>query len=1845
MQRDLQGPWSDFRVIVEGAPVALEVYPFTSLLDLKRLLWIHKGGEPRWAPEHVFLCQRTEEGCKSLEIRWPSVSVLPDPRIVKEPSADLVDDAGNRKPITPKLLGATILEDILTPTSQVEAISLTEFESPTTAPLLYGYIQLYFPWITEPSQVSAAGEPTVLLRDAYASALPYMLDRSGRIGVVETALTKGVAGPSVSMQTMVRMRWTLPDPEEAPLSLEKTFYSLKASATLPFLRFFPVAGPPILKVALTPDGRPLIDDQKIFLQYLSQPPPVLKKAVIMARIPIDSEHVKKGTAFVLHMFDTGAADITLEVPQRGTTYIAAVAADAERILMDVLVQIGFPAEKMPVLQEIHATYKWTHPNPRTSSPLTAAKIQTRVASLTPFLEVTPALPDETALSVFRWKAVSNYSSESAQMAYITQMFLRSRAAPDAHALDFYRRELEQKFGLGPAAAASVLERWVEHRSHSQESTGAVIALSAAHPDYSIEVQDVGSQAELERILSVMGVLLGSSPSDLSLAPPLPIVQAVSAAVAEVDAIQLESFAAEEEPVDDAVFDLMADLGFGGEGNEEGGNEGGEGKGNEGGEGKENEGGNEAVVENQIALAAGPNIEAAIAAVDEECHGSPWVAGEPALKIADDWYMEKLKSRDKVLFGFSRSIGGRMKGYSKSCQRRDDRQPNILTLAEYARVRRCYKDKVRFVMLPPQKREDLPLEDGTYKAKRAYPPEYFMKDPVSGKPMWTFYRYENRTRPGEFMFLTSAELWCDRDNLPLVRSEFDTEKRCPFCGGRPFESLDAPKSGESVVERKKWHPFIGIMQRGVVHPDGYDLPCCDLTPRLLRSYMDAVVSGKLKFDEEEPKANGGNNADGGAGAAGAAIVGPKEIKEKEKAKAKAIELERETDKVEYRQKLGSMLTQYIIGSDKVLDAGKIALLPPALDAFFGQNGNRSLIVRGIRPTFADGAILFLRLGVDYRSRDRGLNLFAALAPLLNMDSAEQARDLILRELKLRAFESANYGTLVSEFAARSKLTTEEAIAKATIPFEEPARAHTARLFKAWDAFTTYIQDPKEPKHIRHLEHLLAHPGSLAPRGLLIVTLEAAEDGSIQVACPSFGIPPASIFGDVPVSFLYHIRSEARWEPLIMFNGTKDAVRFFADRSPELAGIPKAILTALRKWLRDWRSSSQGCGRASPPPHVWTPDRDTSTIPHLSQLRRYSKAPTAMVRDRSNRLAGLLFESVYVPCLDDGVFAENLPRVYEATMIPLAPLPTLLEFYNDLARTWSSLRPTELKKRDGQIVGFATESGTMIPCQPTEVSAAPPIPVSQNDVDQFAWERDAIILRQPDEATGAVIVLEESTASVEEQMEEAYQYVRLHFSKWLEATEVGLLFQGELDRLLASNLPLFEKRKRLDILLGDHVNGWVTTSVTEERLALPILREDCVSLPAEKCTGVCRLSDDRCLIHAPTHDEGVSPVRIFTAKLSDELLRYSAKQRELLHDNVLTIRAPQGAVRIGDALYLATRARETAADVLRRLGFAETAAATFPEEIVSFAGLEEAEAEVMDPRMPPVDWTFEVPNQDAEDARGLSFAAATGKSLPAWISLIQERRKRLSIHTDAPFNWSLQDLYVIASLTKGNLIFVERQGSGLTVTQWVAPPAADVKPAQPAFMIFWGPSQVVLTRGSRFLFLERDLPVDLRNALDAGHPVSEEEARGFNEIPPPPPPPPFVPGPPAAIPEVKPEAAIPPAEAAIPPPPPFVPGPPLPAAEAAIPPAEAAIPPPPPFVPSPEAAIPVEAPAKAVVSPPEAPPAPPALPEAPIPLEAKPEVKPEVKQEAKPEVTPEELEKSEDLLDEIDLEDEEVPNAEG
>jgi hypothetical protein len=182
---DLQGPWRSFRVEIAESTVELtSIYPFTSVTDLKRQIWIHKNGDPRWAPERVFICVRANEGkVRPIEFHWPASVTevdLPDPTTTREPNPALVDATGVRKPVAPVMIGGLILESALSPEilstgtiPTVTVFSLTDLRADEfSAAVFGGYYQLYFPWLNTPAQVIDSALDTSIIREAYAAAFP-----------------------------------------------------------------------------------------------------------------------------------------------------------------------------------------------------------------------------------------------------------------------------------------------------------------------------------------------------------------------------------------------------------------------------------------------------------------------------------------------------------------------------------------------------------------------------------------------------------------------------------------------------------------------------------------------------------------------------------------------------------------------------------------------------------------------------------------------------------------------------------------------------------------------------------------------------------------------------------------------------------------------------------------------------------------------------------------------------------------------------------------------------------------------------------------------------------------------------------------------------------------------------------------------------------------------------------------------------------------------------------------------------------------------------------------------------------------------------------------------------------------------------------------------------------------------------------------------------------------------------------------------------------------------------------------------------------------------------------------
>jgi hypothetical protein len=220
-------------------------------------------------------------------------------------------------------------------------------------------------------------------------------------------------------------------------------------------------------------------------------------------------------------------------------------------------------------------------------------------------------------------------------------------------------------------------------------------------------------------------------------------------------------------------------------------------------------------------------------------------------------------------------------------------------------------------------------------------------------------------------------------------------------------------------------------------------------------------------------------------------------------------------------------------------------------------------------------------------------------------------------------------------------------------------------------------------------------------------------------------------------------------------------------------------------------------------------------------------------------------------------------------------------------------------------------------------------------------DIALLGAPDAETAA----EEANVkqdTEEERLEEAYEHLRISVSVWLNGTPDGRAArqQIELLRQARRRLPLYELQKRLDILLHPFVSRALrVTAASAAGGPAALLRKDCLQIQTEGgCDGACTWSGGRCLIHATGTARAVDPVRVLTARLTDEFLRTFGAAQKLLSGTVSRLRPmKEGAVVEEDGSVLFAGHGRTDMDLFDVLGYSKrkvgpyTQGFIYPEEV--------------------------------------------------------------------------------------------------------------------------------------------------------------------------------------------------------------------------------------------------------------------------------------------------------------------------
>ncbi|NDB85817.1 MAG: hypothetical protein EB127_24415, partial [Alphaproteobacteria bacterium] len=319
------------------------------------------------------------------------------------------------------------------------------------------------------------------------------------------------------------------------------------------------------------------------------------------------------------------------------------------------------------------------------------------------------------------------------------------------------------------------------------------------------------------------------------------------------------------------------------------------------------------------------------------------------------------------------------------------------------------------------------------------------------------------------------------------------------------------------------------------------------------------------------------------------------------------------------------------------------------------------------------------------------------------------------------------------------------------------------------------------------------------------------------------------------------------------------------------------------------------------------------------------PSAIIRDSYNHMVGVAYRAgsdkgfIAVPVSDDGSLHFNKNIFFDWDDFNPAPADLIIRFYNtyllsvDIFRPFAGkYKPIRLRTNsEGDVVGIELANKFVIPANKPIEKEDPLItklPMPPEPILEIEWQinRDIAysnkILKDGYEHAGMeykekYIQLESS--SIQDKLEDVYQHLRLSFSTWLDRAGPtgGASFRGPLEKILKRyDLPIFEKRKRLDTMLETKIIKWLEPSDEEDETELGFLRVDCLSQGESGCSGRCKwkTEDNTCRIHTPLtirpNGINIHVPRMLYLRLVDELIRFASRRQEIFDKKVprLTIR---------------------------------------------------------------------------------------------------------------------------------------------------------------------------------------------------------------------------------------------------------------------------------------------------------------------------------------------------------------------
>ena len=1532
------------------------IYPFYTVSDLSTMIYATKESKEEFHPQNQCLLIKTATGkfinlkyifnkTNTIEFGSPlelAASGRANPKFVDLEGNPQIQDITSRD----QMLLESVLFKKNTSESDIYTIHLFLYSDilksyPGLRPInrvdWEGIFKVYFPEMDKVQEDGSLSE-----RDAvYAPVrLQRFMERQRIIEHLDQTLIEGMPlrrpgessrGDSINFSNIRNLRFTWDKPRFTvgyqPFRLESVFYDMSVSTVVPYIRYYPTANSstPISKVHVEgPLNIPTMEEPQILQKWSQERPLLPEEEFLMVKVLIRPGSGSVNPLYAsLFIFQDGQAMFAIQ-PNTDTKSLSKEADlyNLVPILNTVMKSIPGLQPKLgralPIIPIYSpSTVKLTDAyvvlslwlDKEDTEQITQRSLYKVLPFFRPFFQVTNSpIKEQNPIIFLRYKGVNNFQTPSRDFQFLIRVLdlQKIQGQTSLHALvKFYKEEFDVSDEVANRRVSTFFndrEKYdltnPETLEYTQsENPGIDIAIFGKHPFYTFHIYRVDSKVNLERIKTLLSLLVSVSPNLFS--------EHSAEVLAEEESVQMEEAEGEvpreegeEEVVGEAKSLIVAAAALNAPAEEELAMID-DGLGDFGGFGEEGEEDEAVISLKELAEADSPEISPPIAKAKVQAAKAKAKANVTVPKDDDDddeitdilqikqqpsriYFRKRLQFYDRKLFSYSKTHPS-LKKYPSMCAANALKQPTVMTEGEFERMKDTYSSEIEKGLVIFK---EYPIKKGVIGTAQK---------PTGKTEIVTTLRYGSNLLPGQANIFICSEYWCRNDDIVILKDEFENKtvdrkgkpkpkNTCPFCRGGPVLNRDMIIEGESVIHRlgkgkdenDKKHLFINFLKK-TPHPQGLYLPCCFISDHLIEDKHPAYESllKKAQAVVGEPVV---------PALAGEAVAARQEVQFLSKSKQEEVKL----IAVDYKTTLTDIFSDsmtdrpYIVGAEKLpLELTKkgpqVGIVPKSVDTYFTQDSLGTATKPGLvvqdhtvwklmvdNITKKPNATGFFRIAAENNKRNQPEAFLAAIAPYFGENSAAAIKRRILELVQPNIFLALNYGNFLFDFynpmtpdPKQIGIIREFSQKRLLIDFLiGTPKELVIRAWKGFMAFTAFIGDTTAVKEYRQFASMLSLPGlfqwedftgTQRSNGILFIVLEVGADNSVEVRCPPYGVSKATLGCDV--AFILHYASDI-WEPLFHIRSDEDVSEIttvFARDS--YANWPSIVKQRVKEFEQLCHSS--GLGMYTDSPSI----QSASLMPLSTAMKIEETEVYGIMRDIYNHVSFVIYKEnealVLVPVVDDGTVYPSTRIVVEWKSLfnKLATQDVVKNFYEahiqpalESEVQKMSYQPSTLYRLDktdelrGHVYALQLKIGLHVPVKKSDAEAE-----DMAEGSEISWSIDRKI------AFGSLSPDASLTVSHKE-FEEIYQHLRFSFANWFSLAPPT--FKAEINKILFKeggpniDLPLYEKRQRLSIKLKKEIEGWLDSSVSRPNRKPSLKRIDCHVVVEE---GGCQ---DRCVWKSDT-----------------------------------------------------------------------------------------------------------------------------------------------------------------------------------------------------------------------------------------------------------------------------------------------------------------------------------------------------------------------------------------------------------